>query len=109
VAESYRVLGQAAPAAATEVALYTVPAATTAVLSTLSLCNRSTTSTTFRVAVCPAGAATAAQHYLYYDAAIGGNVTVTATLGLTLPAACVLRVYSPGAAMTMQAFGVEIV
>jgi hypothetical protein len=66
MATTYEVLGQSAPSAATDDDLYTVPSATSAVVSTLSICNRGV-STTFRVAVRPAGATLANQHYIVYD------------------------------------------
>ena len=47
MATAYKVLGQSNPAATTLTTLYTVPAVTSAVCSTLSICNVGV-STTFR-------------------------------------------------------------
>ena len=69
---THKVLGQQAPAAATPATLYTVPAATQAVCSTLSICNRDI-ATAYRVSVRPAGAAQDVKHYLVYDAVIAAN------------------------------------
>ena len=76
-----KTLGQAAPLATTETTLYTVPAVTTAVCSSLICCNRGATSTTFRVSVSVGGGATANKDYIYYDLAIPANDTFIATAG----------------------------
>jgi hypothetical protein len=60
MATSYKVLGQSNPAATTATTLYTVPAATQAVISTLVVCNQASTAATFRLAVRVGGAALAA-------------------------------------------------
>ena len=52
-----------------------VPAATSTVASTLSVCNRGV-STTFRIAVRPAGASIANQHYLIYDNYVNAGDTI---------------------------------
>ena len=56
MAATYKVLGQSAPSATTATSLYTVPASTSTIVSTLTVCNRDTTAGTFRIAVRPAGA-----------------------------------------------------
>lgn len=103
----YRVLGQAAPAATTPTTLYTVPAATSAVVSTLSIANLGV-STTYQVAVRPAGAALANQHYLAYDVPINANDAVMLTLGVTLAATDVVTVYSGTANLAFSLFGSEL-
>jgi hypothetical protein len=104
---TYKVLGQSAPAAATLTTLYTVPASTSAVCSTLSIANRGV-STTYRVAVRPAGASIANSHYLIYDAALNANDSVFLTLGISLAATDVVSVYAGTADMTFSLFGAEI-
>lgn len=108
MAEAYKVLGQSAPVAATVTTLCTVPASNNFIVSTLTVCNRGAAAGTFRVAVSPAGAALANQHYVYYDAAMGGNVTVAITIGITMAATDVLRVYASTADFTFIAFGTEV-
>lgn len=107
MAATYKVLGQAAPAATTNTDLYTVPAATQAVISTLAICNRTATATTYRIAVRPAGAAVANQHYLCYDTALSGNQTTTLTIGVALATTDVLTVYAGNTNLSFTAFGVE--
>ena len=79
MATTYKVLGQSSPAAATDTALYTVPAATSAVCSTIVVCNQAANAATFRIAVRPAGAVLAVQHYLSYDTNINANDSITIT------------------------------
>ena len=102
-----KVLGQSAPLAATLTTLYTVPASTSTVVSTLVVANRSATATSFRIAVRPLGASISDEHYLYYDIAIDGNDTFTATLGVTLATTDVISVYATLATLSFNAFGQE--
>lgn len=99
---------QSAPSAATLTTLYTVPASTRTIGSTLVACNRSGTATTFRVAVRPLGAAIADQHYLLYDVTIAGNDTYMATIGMTLAATDIVSVYATLATVSFTLFGVEV-
>ena len=108
MAEAYKVLGQSNPSAATLTAAYTVPAATEAVVSTISVANRSSTATSFRVSVAVAGAADSNEQYLYYDIAIPGNDTFVATIGIALAATDVIRVYATLATLSFNVFGTEI-
>jgi len=104
---AYKVLGQVAPAAATLTTLYPVPAATSAVCSTLTVCNQGV-STLYRVAVRPAGAAIAAAHYLVFDATVPANDTVFFTLGITLAATDVVSVQAGTATTSFNLYGSEI-
>lgn len=107
MANAYKVLGQSAPAATTATTLYTVPASTSAVASTLAVCNRST-STTFRVAIRPAGATLANQHYIVYDNYVNQYDSVFLTLGVTLATTDVVTVYAGSANLSFSLFGTEI-
>ena len=107
MATTYEVLGQSAPSAATDTALYTVPSATSAVVSTLSICNRGV-STTFRVAVRPAGATLANQHYIVFDNIVNAGDSVFLTLGITLAATDVVTVRAGTADMSFSLFGSEL-
>ena len=107
MATALKVLGQSAPSAATLTTLYTVPASTSTVASTLVVANRSATATAFRIAIRPAGASISNEHYIYYDIAINGNDTFTATLGITLATTDVISVYATLATLSFNAFGQE--
>lgn len=107
MADSLKVLGQAAPAATTETDLYTVPTSTSATGSSIVICNRGGTATTFRVSVSVAGAATATKDYLYFDVAMPANETFIATIGITVAATDKVRVYAGNANLSFSLFGVE--
>jgi hypothetical protein len=108
MATTYKVLGQSAPGATTATTLYTVPSATSAVISTLVVANRAATSATYRISVRPGGASQANQHYLAFDVAVGGGDSTTLTLGITLAATDVVTVYGSTANLSFNLFGSEI-
>lgn len=105
---AYKVLAQSAPAATTATNIYTVPSATSAVISTIVIANRSVTTSTYRIAVRPAGAALANQHYIAYDISVGASDSTALTLGITMATTDVLTVYASSANLTFVAFGSEI-
>jgi hypothetical protein len=104
----YKVLGQTAPSATTNTTLETVPAATQVVISTIAVCNRAATAATYRIAVRPAGATLANEHYIAYDATVAANNTTFITVGITLAATDVVTVYASTANLSFSAFGTEI-
>lgn len=104
---TYKVLGQSNPSATTLTTLYTVPSSTSTVASTLAVCNQGV-STTFRVAVRPAGASIVAQHYIVYDNYVNAGDTVFLTLGLTLATTDVVSVYAGTANLSFNLFGSEL-
>lgn len=108
MATAYKVLGQSAPAATTATTLYTCPASTQTVISTISVCNRGSSSGTFRISVRPNGATLANQHYIAFDAAIAAKDTLFITVGATIDAADVIEVYASSADFSFNAFGSEI-
>ena len=108
MATAYKIIGQSAPAATTETDLYTVPAATETIVSTIVVANRSATDATFRISIAPNGAATANSHYIAYDLSCGGNGINAFTFGITLDATDKIRVYASSADLTFSAFGTEI-
>lgn len=105
--QAHKVLGQSNPAATTLTTLYTAPASTQAVCSTLSVCNLGV-STTYRVAVRPAGAAIANQHYVIFDGALAAGDSLLLTIGISLAATDVVSVYAGTANVAFSLFGVEI-
>jgi hypothetical protein len=105
---AYKVLGQSAPSATTATTLYTVPSATEAVISTISVCNRGTSTGTFRLSVRPNGASLANQHYIVFDASCAAKDTLFLTVGATMDASDVLEVYASTADFSFNAYGSEI-
>lgn len=105
MAESYKILGQASPAATTETGLYVCPFTT--IVSTVTICNRGVDSATFRISVSQAGAITATKDYLYYDLPIAANDTFAATFGITLAKNDAIRVYASSVDLSFNLFGTE--
>lgn len=108
MAETIKVLAQSNPAATTLTDAYTVPALTNAVISSIVVANRDSVAHSFRISVAVAGAANDNKQYLYFDVAIGGNDSFAATLGITLDAADVIRVFADAQQLSFNIFGTEI-
>lgn len=110
MATIYKVLGQVAATPTIETPLYTVPALKSAVVSSITVANRSSTVVSnFRISIAVGGAVTSTKDYIYYGVLIGQNDTFIATVGLTLSAGDELRVWSStGSSLSFQAFGSEI-
>lgn len=104
----YKVLGQFAPAATTNTILYTVPSATSAVISTIVVANRAGTAASYRIAIRPAGVALSNEHYIAYDVTVGAGDSTTLTLGITLAATDVITIYASTANLSFNVFGSEI-
>jgi hypothetical protein len=108
MAYSYKVLAQSAPSAVTNTDVYTVGSGKQAIISTITVANRSATARTYRIAVRPTGATLANQHYIAYDVPISANDTTALTLGITLTATDVVTVYASTADLSFGIFGSEI-
>jgi hypothetical protein len=108
MATTYKVLGQVNPAATTATTAYTVPSATQAVVSTISICNQAGTAATYRIAVRVAGSALSAEEYIVYGATVPASDSTFITIGLTLGATDVVTVYASTANLSFNLFGSEI-
>jgi hypothetical protein len=108
MAYTYKVLAQSAPSATTATDVYTVGSGKQAIISTITVANRSATARTYRIAIRPAGATLANQHYLAYDVTIAANDTTALTLGITLTATDVVTVYASTTDLSFGIFGSEI-
>ena len=107
MATTYKVLGQSNPSAASDTTLYTVPGSTSTVVSTIVVANLGT-SGTYRIAIRPAGASIANEHYIAYEGALNANDSITWTLGVTLAATDVITVRASNTSFAFNAFGSEI-
>lgn len=109
MAKTYKVLAQNNPAATTNVALYTVPALTSAVLSTIAVCNQSLTSgATINIAVRPGGATLDPKHYIVYRGYVAPADSLFLTLGVTLATTDIVTIYSTTATTSFSLFGAEL-
>ena len=109
MATSYKSLGQLDLTTTSLTDLYTVPASTETVVSTVIIANRDDEATTFRLAIRVDGDAISNQHYIAYDVPVAANDSTTLTLGITLKATDVVTV-SAGTAdrLSVNAFGAEV-
>ncbi len=106
---TYKVLGQALTASTANADLYTVPASTEVIVSTLTISNVTATAATARVFIRVAGAAAATSNAILYDVSIPGNSVQAFTLGITLAATDKITVQNgTSSALTFQAFGAEL-
>lgn len=106
--DTTKILAQSAPLATTLTDAYTVPAATSAMVSSVIVCNQSSVATSFRISVAVAGAVDTAKQYLYYDIPIAGNDTFAATIGMGLATTDVVRVYATLATLSFAIMGIEM-
>lgn len=106
MASVYKILGQTVVTADTDTTLYSVPALTSAVVSSIVACNIGATERTFRIAV--RNAAIGNKNYLYYDVPIPANDTFVFTGGVTMEASSVITVRANHADVVFSAFGTEL-
>lgn len=102
-----KVLGQSYPSAATATTLYTAGTAAGTIVSTINVANLSATADAIRIAVRPAGAALANQHYIVYGATVPGNGQYAFTAGVTLANTDVITIYSTNGTCSFNAYGQE--
>ena len=108
MADAPKILAQSNPAAATLTDIYTVPAVTSTVISTIIATNRSGDSTSFRISLAIAGAATSDEQFIVFDLPIAGNDVYMATIGATLETTDVVRVLATLATLSFTVLGIEI-
>jgi len=85
MATTYKILGQITGSSATA-SLYTVPGSTQAVVSSLVAANRSTSNSTYWIAVIPNGGSLENKNWVAFQVPISGSDSTALTLGLTLGA-----------------------
>ena len=102
---TYKVLAQNAPSATTATTLYT--ATNAVIVSSLNVANTGGAADTIRIAVRPAGASLANQHYLVYGVQVPSGSVFTYTGGLTLANTDVITIYSTTGTSSFSAFGSE--
>lgn len=108
---TYKILGQSAPGADSDTILYTVPTGYGAVSSSLMICNRSATNSTFRLAIIPSTDSVGGisnEHYIAYDAVATANDFIGLTVGLTMGAGDIVVVRSGSTDLSFNLFGTEI-
>jgi len=110
MASSYKILGQVDMTSSSLTTLYTCPASTETVISTIIIANRAAAADTFRLAMRDGGEAISDKHYLAYDVPVAANDSTTLTLGVAMQATDVLSIAAGGTAseLSFNAFGAEV-
>lgn len=89
--------------------MYTVPASTETIVSTITVTNVSGSEASFRIFVVEDGDAAGTGNAIAYDTTIAANSFAAFTLGLTLGSADSIVIRSgTGSAVTFQAYGSEL-
>lgn len=100
---TYKVLGQVAPAATTATTLLTATSQT--IVSTLNVANFGNTQDTIRIAIRPAGATLANQHYIAFGIPLSAGAVFSIQGGITLGNTDVITVYSTSGGSAFSAYG----
>ena len=88
--------------------LYTVPSGTTAVISTISIANSSTSDTQYRLAVVDTDVTPTATDWLVCDSYAAANDTTFLSVGIVLTAGQRLKISSGANTMTFMCFISEV-
>jgi hypothetical protein len=114
MATSYKILGQSLPSANTLSNVYVVPAATSTIVSTITITNQSSANANVDIIVRPVNETLSNKHYLLKSVQIPRADTLILSPGLTLNASVILAVNNAVAAgetfanVSFNAFGVEL-
>jgi hypothetical protein len=88
--------------------LYTVPANTSAVISTISICNTASAAATYRIGFDDTEGTPGASEWLVYDSIVSANDTAFLSIGAALSSEEYIRVSSSSDTVTFQLFVSEI-
>lgn len=105
---TYKVLGQLNPAANTLSNVYTVPSATQAVISTITVCNQTASNASYSISVAPNGETDNVKHYIIRGGVVPAADSIAITLGLTIDAADQVRANTNNNSISFSIFGSEI-
>jgi hypothetical protein len=108
---AYKRLGAINPSANTQTNVYVIPAATEAVISTITICNQSSVNASYSLALMPSSifsSPAGAAHFLVRGATVPAADTIILTIGLTGNAGSVLAANTSNANISFAAFGTEI-
>ena len=105
---TYKVLGQLNPTANTLSNVYTVPSATQAVVSTITVCNQTASNVSYSIAVAPDGQADNVRHYIIRGGVVPAADSIAMTLGITIDANDQIRANTNNNSVSFSIFGSEI-
>jgi hypothetical protein len=108
MANAYKILGQVKPAANTNTDLYTVPASTETVISSIIIANLDASDSAFSISLRPNNDPQADKHFIAKNVTVGASDSTTLTLGITLDALDVVTVSADSINLAFSVFGTEI-
>ena len=119
MARAYKILGQIAPTQNTLTNVYVTGASATGVVSTIYICNQTTSNANVDIVVRPVNEAIANKHYILQNQLVGAADTLIMNLNITMNSSVILAANSSGrsgeinaaitgANVSISAFGVEI-
>ena len=109
MAAVYKILGQSRPGNTNNTTLYTVPAVTETIVSTITATNVTATARAIRIFIVPPADSPSEANALVYDPDLEARTVQAFTIGITLQAGSTIQVRSAlASAITFQAFGQEI-
>jgi CDP-diglyceride synthetase len=89
--------------------LYSTPSSTSAVVSTITICNQSGSSITYRIGLTSSETNPNISEFLAYGSTVSANDTIALTLGVTMGENKFIRVSSSSASVSFMAFGTEVI
>ena len=114
MAAAYKILGQTLPTANTLSNVYVVPAATSTILNTITICNQSAANANVDIVVRPINEAFANKHYILENVLIPRADSLIFSPGITLNAAVIVAVNNSvytgetAANVSFNVYGVEL-
>lgn len=111
---AYKILGQTLPTANVLSNVYVVPTSTSAIISTITICNQSAANANVDIVIRPVNEALANKHYIMENVQIPRADTLIMSPGITLNAAVIVAVNNAvatgetAANVSFNVFGVEL-
>lgn len=111
MATDYKILGQLESNAYSFANVYNCPVGVSAVVSTITICNQTTMTTSYTIAVQKAAEynpTPQGKQYIAYEITLDAKDSTTVTLGITLAAGDYITVWAATSLVTFNVFGSEI-
>ena len=105
---TYKILGQSNPSASTLTTVYTVPASTQAVVSSIVACNTGAAAANVSITVQPGNAAANTSMYVANNIAVSIQNSLILNLGVTLGATDTIRANCSTGNIALSVFGSEL-
>ena len=111
---TYKILGQTLPTANVLSNVYVVPAATSTILNTITICNQSSANANVEIIIRPINEALANKHYILENVLVPRADTLIFSPGITLNASVIVAVNNAvhagetAASISFNVYGVEL-